>query len=568
LEISAAPSQRARPYKELPRTLAKLGRTSERPQLGQSVMRSFANEEFCNTVSWDRLQRILAGNGGSYGLHGSRGSGKTWLMRKAIVVAQSERGLGLWFPCPSEYNATSLLSALSDCLAAAVQLRIHRRRVCDIAAKVLGSSLIILGLTSVVVDLAFFTAHKHWKATSWPKLASVAFDVIPMSLRIAVGAAVIAGAIIWLFYFLFGGRARRRLYAEALGIRERIRFSASMMLASELSVDGGRFLTSAFKRSNQRTLNERPITIASLVFDLRNFAGMTAKTLRGPVVVGIDELDKIDSSDSVRDLLRNIKGIFDVEGITYLVSISDEAAAALNLGEVKSSRNEFHSSFYQIIELPPLDPESAAYLLERRGMRDSRKLAWLLCLLSGGNRREFLRMADMCAVYAREAKSSVDIAIVRRILEEQTLTLAVEIIKSPEASEVFALSEVVKYSAWTALPRQEFSSLQKFIRLGAGAIRDDSWNPRWGDGNWYAMQDVRHQPWRKHLIRLYLASSALDSENNPDAHRLLDDAAAIVDLRDIIITASYNAEVARSMLKDRFGVDFSGAYPSALKRDP
>jgi hypothetical protein len=62
---------------------------------------SFSEEAFYPTESWARLAEILTRNGGAYGLHGPRGAGKTWLMRKAITWARSEGGMGLWFPCPS-----------------------------------------------------------------------------------------------------------------------------------------------------------------------------------------------------------------------------------------------------------------------------------------------------------------------------------------------------------------------------------------------------------------------------------------------------------------------------------
>jgi hypothetical protein len=69
------------------------------------------------------MASILATNGGAYGLYGPRGSGKTWLMRQAIEWASSSGGIGLWFPCPSGYDASAFLAALSDTLAAEVERR-------------------------------------------------------------------------------------------------------------------------------------------------------------------------------------------------------------------------------------------------------------------------------------------------------------------------------------------------------------------------------------------------------------------------------------------------------------
>jgi predicted ATPase len=76
---------------------------------------------FHSTPSWQRLETILKGNGGCYGLYGPRGSGKSWLMLKAIECARVKQGMGIWFPCPSGYDANAFLSALSDNLANEVE---------------------------------------------------------------------------------------------------------------------------------------------------------------------------------------------------------------------------------------------------------------------------------------------------------------------------------------------------------------------------------------------------------------------------------------------------------------
>src|SRR5579859_1682466 len=88
--------------------------------------RSFSIEDFRETPSWARLTDILGATGGCYGLYGPRGSGKTWLMLRAIAKADQENGLGLWFPCPGGYGASEFLAALSDALAKAVEQRFRR----------------------------------------------------------------------------------------------------------------------------------------------------------------------------------------------------------------------------------------------------------------------------------------------------------------------------------------------------------------------------------------------------------------------------------------------------------
>jgi hypothetical protein len=90
---------------------------------GRAPHFAFDAEEFRPTPSWIQLSDILTGNGGAFAIYGPRGSGTSWLMLRAIHGATEESGIGLWFPCPSNHDASELLSALADNLASAVERR-------------------------------------------------------------------------------------------------------------------------------------------------------------------------------------------------------------------------------------------------------------------------------------------------------------------------------------------------------------------------------------------------------------------------------------------------------------
>jgi hypothetical protein len=184
------------------------------------------------------------------------------------------------------------------------------------------------------------------------------------------GAVVAILIFIYIAEFVYAISKKGRLVREATALRERIRFTTSLRLGAEISISGGNPLAAGFKRSRDKALDERPTTVASLVFDFRNLAELIAKTVHGPIVIGIDELDKIENADAVRELLRDVKGIFEVTGVHFLVSVSEEAMATLQLGTLRSDgRNEFNSSFYTVITLPPLDPDETQELLWTRGFR-------------------------------------------------------------------------------------------------------------------------------------------------------------------------------------------------------
>lgn len=514
----------------------------------QQVFRSFSVKDFVETPSWQHLERVLAGNGGSYGLFGPRGAGKSWLMMRAITKANDSRGLGLWFPCPSKYNSTDFLSALSDNLASAVERRFVRKSPLMLVLRrgqmLLVATVVIVfifGLATAVLNDIFVATHRS---------ASVPISALPQWMFVVFGASLFLLIVIYAATLVRDNTAVGRLVREASSLRERIRFTASHRLASELGVSAPKALASTFSLSREKSLDERPTSVASLIFDFRNLVEQIANTLRGQVVIGIDELDKIEKAEAVRELLRDVKGIFEVTGAHFLVSISAEAVNSLQLGTLRpDGRNEFNSSLYTVIELPPLTPDGARELLQRRGCPASARLASALCLLSYGNQRELIRLADMCMAYAHQPGAELDEKAVMTVLERESSALIAEIIKAMAGN---SLPDDARYGAWTALPRETFSSVSKFVSLAQIGIRD-FWQPTWAE----AWENSLRESWRRLLIRLFVAGRLLAPTSRNRAC-LLDTPAALVDLRDVLIAASGDTSIGKTLLTLRFGN--SGEY--------
>jgi hypothetical protein len=127
-----------------------------------------------------------------------------------------------------------------------------------------------------------------------------------------------------------------------------------------------------------------------LVADLKTFLGAVAEQYE--VVIGIDELDKLRTADSVEDFLNDIKGIFGVPGCYYLVSVSEDAAAGFERRGAPF-RDVFDSSFDDVISLQPLDLASARKILHGLLLGWTEPFIGLCFVLSGGLPRDLWRTA-------------------------------------------------------------------------------------------------------------------------------------------------------------------------------
>jgi hypothetical protein len=522
--------------------------------------RAFSYEDFRSTSSWDRLQKILAGNGGCYGLYGPRGSGKSWLMLKAIDYAYKEDGMGLWFPSPSEYDASAFLSSLSDNLASSIERLFVRNNTLYNLAVGLRKFLTAIGAVLVAIGIIIYLVRSFSSQTSNGSTHSSGSGItslLPSWLWITAASVLALLLALFAVQLIHDTYPSGRLVREATALRERIRFTASLKSGAELGLGGNaKSFTASLKRSNEKALSERPTTIASLVFDFRNLVEALAAVMNGPIVIGIDELDKLPTPTAARALLRDIKGIFEVTGVHFLVSVSEEASAALQLGTLQSGgRNEFNSSFYTIIELPPLELGGAERLLMARDYSVSDSQAYALCLVSAGNQRELVRIADATLGHAPALSDS---EIISQTMRTESWALLFEIIRSSSVPGSRSLTSEAKSGAWKALSSTYFESVDSFVSLGREAIVN-YWDAPWREKGWESVSE----PWRRLLVRLFVSANWLElcgsrGHMSDDAMRR----SIFADMLDIMNMAGQDAGVARLVLKARFGENLNGEYQS------
>lgn len=465
------------------------GETTDGDRCPSGVVRGFDVDAFSEWEPWLRLRRLLHSGNGAYGVAGPRGAGKTWLMQRARQFAIEGRGIGLWFPSPSEYDSVAFLAALSERFAEAIE---ERRQVRNpiLAFATLGPGFFVSGGFFFAVVGAFYGQLFF---------SSLAATVLGAAVGLAGGVAYLA-----LLRLLRASRPSGRLLLYARDLKQRVRFSLTRTEGMDIGASVGGTVAAKLGLSRRDELAERPVTLSSLVHEFRRLATLAGEAVEGPVVIAIDELDKIDDEDAVRRLLRDIKGIFGVPGVHFLVSVSHEAARSLNLNGL-TERNEFNSSFDVVLELEPVQVQSLVELLgDRDWSTPDPTGVRAVAVLAGGIPREAIRLAEL--VLTRCEKEG-------RRLAEMQLPEIVSAAVAPEAeelrrvivtagsNEVGTIGQGARLGCFESLSEYRLSPTG--LRFEISAFVRDVWDPPWGSDSVWSQRFL--EEWRRLLVRLYVS---------------------------------------------------------------
>lgn len=341
------------------------------------------------------LKRLRAG---SIGLAGPRGAGKTTLLRAAVdgrLPWDREPGpLGVTAPAPVRYDAREFVPHLFAQLCLRVlgpgedAERLRRARA------QLAQASTVLSMGGLLVTAG----------------AAVVLGLVPYQTVIAAAAAVTVVAVAWatLARFRAGlpdaslkGRARQHLdrlrYLETRSQEWSAEFSAKpAKVGSKTGV----------------SLAAQPWTMPELTADYGDFVGRIAE--KRPVVIGIDELDKMASVEEAQRFLNEIKSLFGQPDTYYLVSLSDDAMSAFERRGLPL-RDVFESVFDDVLRVEPLTLAESAKVMRGRTVGVAPPFVALCHVLSGGLPRELIRVARE-AVRVAEVPDDADLSEVTRRL--------------------------------------------------------------------------------------------------------------------------------------------------------
>ncbi|WP_433291081.1 hypothetical protein ACQP2F_24570 [Actinoplanes sp. CA-030573] len=158
--------------------------------------------------------------------------------------------------------------------------------------------------------------------------------------------------------------------------------------------------------SSTTTMTERPMNYPEIVARFREFLGQVAAGRR--VHIGIDELDKFDSTDDARAFLNDIKGILAVRGCFFLIAVSQDAMSAFERRGLPL-RDAFDSTFDTVIDVRPLLFADSRRLLRRRVIGLPEQFMALVHVMCGGLPRDLIRVArDLVGLSRAEGDHRLD----------------------------------------------------------------------------------------------------------------------------------------------------------------
>lgn len=369
-------------------------------------------------------------DGASIGVAGPRGAGKSTLIRGYCEDSESATdrhdGIGwssLWgagLPAPSWGDLRCMVAAPVDYVARDFVLHLFAafcgvvisgyskagkfrrvflaafwgRRIAQLCVSLMWQIIYFGSYAAIMLYWSKTIARGISVPAAWVQYAAFA--------PIAVGAVgfVRSSAVEmrrWVREARGGRESGRTMVATARKHLSRIRYLQTYTsgLSSGFSLRSGP--GAQLSRSVSRA--QQPLSYPEVVAEFRKFAASVAADVdrRGDrVFIGVDELDKIGSAEQAEHFLNEVKGIFGIPHLFFMVSVSDDALNAFERRGLPL-RDAFDSSFDEILRVAPLSYPESRRLLYRRVIGLTEPYVALCHCLAGGLARDVIRAARQVA---------------------------------------------------------------------------------------------------------------------------------------------------------------------------
>lgn len=164
-------------------------------------------------------------------------------------------------------------------------------------------------------------------------------------------------------------------------------------------------ISSWFEAGSESSLKykRRDLSRSDLVTELRKLLTLFAtRREHQRLIVCIDELDKIDTVEHLVDIVNELKDLFHLDRVHFVVAVSTDALAAFEKRGL-STRDAFDSAFDVIVETERLTLDESLSIVQSRATGFAPLIAMFCHAWSGGLPRELLRAARTLVTHQRQS---------------------------------------------------------------------------------------------------------------------------------------------------------------------
>lgn len=192
-------------------------------------------------------------------------------------------------------------------------------------------------------------------------------------------------------------------------------------------------------------LTSRTLTRSDLVVELRDLLRLFADTKPGKrLVVCIDELDKLDSPDHLVEIVNELKDLFHIQGVHFVVSVSTDALESFQRRGLPS-RDAFDSAFDTVVLTGWLTLGESLAIISARAAGFAPPIAMFCHAWSGGLARDLLRTARAAVELQRKTGHPVTVGkiVTQIVLGDLTAATAATLhTLGPRHADIGALCEL------------------------------------------------------------------------------------------------------------------------------
>ncbi|HEV3093512.1 MAG TPA: hypothetical protein VGY30_03250 [Solirubrobacteraceae bacterium] len=357
--------------------------------------------------------------GGSIGLAGPRGAGKSTLMRAACPSARSGPIFGVMVAAPVEFEARDFILHLFSEVCQKVlgteivdELRRHdpigegigdRRHLMWFAAFLFAITA-IAGLALAVHSSLPGRSHVNWTLilglalTAFGSLGYLRMIVRTRELRrnrerrLSIEAEQSVGS---LGSYIPKSPEEQKIFSLASSRLKDIWFQQSYTRGWSGSLSMPIGLTAGVEGAT--ALARQQMSLPDIVAELRRLIASIASD-KVTVRIGIDELDKIESPEAAGRFMNEIKILFGISNCFFLVSVSEDAMSTFERRGLPF-RDVFDSSFDDIVRVGHLNAAGTIELVQSHVIGMGVPFILLGHCMTGGLARDLIRVVrDMVSL--------------------------------------------------------------------------------------------------------------------------------------------------------------------------